>query len=164
MDFCRWGAWAQVAEWLMAADCKSAAPWSYGGSNPPLCTITTVVRDQLSGVRTNAGDCGGLRTVMRSELENEARLDRDSVEMADRDQAKRSGSDLEKRYPLALLLYAVLAALVWFTMDAGKILIHGKPVDLRLVPLIVIGGLALRTVVALQADKIRRSSEKGGGS
>ena len=34
-----WG-WecAQVAEWLMAADCKSAAPRSYGGSNPPLCT------------------------------------------------------------------------------------------------------------------------------
>ena len=31
--------WAQVAERLMAADCKSAAPWSYGGSNPPLCTI-----------------------------------------------------------------------------------------------------------------------------
>ena len=30
---------AQVAERLMAADCKSAAPWSYGGSNPPLCTI-----------------------------------------------------------------------------------------------------------------------------
>jgi hypothetical protein len=29
---------AQVAEWLMAADCKSAALWSYGGSNPPLCT------------------------------------------------------------------------------------------------------------------------------
>ena len=22
----------------MAADCKSAALWSYGGSNPPLCT------------------------------------------------------------------------------------------------------------------------------
>ena len=32
------GSFAQVAEWLMAADCKSAAPWSYGGSNPPLCT------------------------------------------------------------------------------------------------------------------------------
>ena len=29
---------AQVAEWLMAADCKSAALRSYGGSNPPLCT------------------------------------------------------------------------------------------------------------------------------
>ena len=33
---------AQVAERLMAADCKSAAPWSYGGSNPPLCTMTMV--------------------------------------------------------------------------------------------------------------------------
>src|ERR1700759_4020111 len=32
------GVCAQVAERLMAADCKSAAPWSYGGSNPPLCT------------------------------------------------------------------------------------------------------------------------------
>jgi copper oxidase (laccase) domain-containing protein len=31
--------YAQVAEWLMAADCKSAALMSYGGSNPPLCTI-----------------------------------------------------------------------------------------------------------------------------
>ena len=29
---------AQVAERLMAAGCKPAAPWSYGGSNPPLCT------------------------------------------------------------------------------------------------------------------------------
>jgi hypothetical protein len=27
----------------MAADCKSAAPWSYGGSNPPLCTICFVI-------------------------------------------------------------------------------------------------------------------------
>ena len=32
----------QVAEWLMAADCKSAAPWSYGGSNPPLSTSFAV--------------------------------------------------------------------------------------------------------------------------
>ena len=38
------GLWAQVAERLMAADCKSAAPWSYGGSNPPLCT-TIVISD-----------------------------------------------------------------------------------------------------------------------
>ena len=32
------GCWAQVAERLMAADCKSATHSSYGGSNPPLCT------------------------------------------------------------------------------------------------------------------------------
>ena len=28
----------------MAADCKSAAPWSYGGSNPPLSTSFAAVR------------------------------------------------------------------------------------------------------------------------
>jgi hypothetical protein len=33
-------------------------------------------------------------------------------------------------------------------------------VELRLVPLIVIGGLALRTVLARQAEKIRRQGEK----
>jgi hypothetical protein len=37
----------------------------------------------------------------------------------------------------------------------------GKPVELRLVPLMILGGLALRTVVALQADRIRRDGEKG---
>jgi hypothetical protein len=72
----------------------------------------------------------------------------------------RSGSDLEKRFPLALAMYAVLAALVWFTMDAGKVDVFGKPVELRLVPLIIIGGLALRTVLARQAEKIRRGGEK----
>jgi hypothetical protein len=99
---------------------------------------------------------------MRSGLENEARLKIDSVEEAGRDRAERSGSDLEKRYPLAIGLYAVLAVLVWFTMDAGKVMVYGKPVDLRLVPLIILGGLALRTFLAVQADKIRRSGEKGG--
>ena len=73
----------------------------------------------------------------------------------------RAGSDLQKKYPVALALYAVLALLVWFTMDAGKALIHGKPVDMRLLPLIVIGGLALRTVLAVQADRIRRDGDKG---
>jgi hypothetical protein len=71
----------------------------------------------------------------------------------------RSGSDLQWRFPLALAMYAVLAALVWFTMDAGKLDVFGKQVEMRLVPLIIIGGLALRTVLASQADKIRH----GGG-
>ncbi|HZB87244.1 MAG TPA: hypothetical protein VE291_01165 [Terracidiphilus sp.] len=74
----------------------------------------------------------------------------------------RTGSDLARRYPAALALYAVLAGLVWFTMDAGKVLVGGKPVELRLLPLIVIGGLALRTVLAVKADRIRRGSEEKG--
>ena len=79
----------------------------------------------------------------------------------DRETSKRSGSDLARRYPVALALYVVLGLLVWFTMEAGKILVMGKPVDLRLVPLMVLGGLALRTVVARQADRIRGGGEKG---
>ena len=80
-----------------------------------------------------------------------------------REQGKRSGSDLQKRYPVALALYAVLAVLVWFTMDAGKVLVWGKPVELRLLPLIILGGLALRTVLAVQADRIRRNGEGKDG-
>ena len=60
------GSWAQVAERLMAADCKSAAPWSYGGSNPPLCTTSLMV---LSCALEGAGR-------MRSEAEQE-RIDRE---------------------------------------------------------------------------------------
>jgi len=70
-----------------------------------------------------------------------------------------TGSELERKYWVALVLYGVLAALVWFTMSEGKVLVWGKPVDLRLVPLIILGGLALRTVLALQADRIRRRGE-----
>jgi hypothetical protein len=71
-----------------------------------------------------------------------------------------SGSELDRKYWAALALYAVLALLVWFTMDAGKVQVMGRPVELRLVPLIVIGGLALRTVLARHAEKIRRAGEK----
>ena len=75
--------------------------------------------------------------------------------------ANSTGSDLERKFWIAMALYGVLALLAWFTMDASKVMVMGRPVELRLVPLIVIGGLALRTVLALQADKIRRSGDKG---
>jgi hypothetical protein len=71
-----------------------------------------------------------------------------------------SGADLDRKFGVAMALYAVLAALAWFTMDKSSVLVDGRPVDLRLVPLIVIGGLALRTVLARQAEKIRRQGEK----
>ena len=41
-----------------------------------------------------------------------------------------------------MALYAILAALAWLTMGEGAVLVYGRPVDIRLVPLIVIGGLA----------------------
>jgi hypothetical protein len=74
----------------------------------------------------------------------------------------RTGSDLDRKYWVALGLYAVLAVLVWFTMGEGKVLVMGRAVELRLVPLIVIGGLVLRTVLARQAERIRRGGNEGG--
>ncbi|MGA3010544.1 MAG: hypothetical protein ABSD72_09815 [Terracidiphilus sp.] len=73
-----------------------------------------------------------------------------------RESLKSAGSNLDRKYWIALGLYGVLAGLAWFTMDAGKVLVWGKPVELRLLPLIVIGGMVLRTVLARHAEKIRR--------
>jgi len=73
-----------------------------------------------------------------------------------------TSSGLERKYWVALLLYGALAVLVWFTMDAGTVQVDGRPVQVRLLPLVVIGGLALRTVLARHADRIRRDGEKGG--
>jgi hypothetical protein len=74
--------------------------------------------------------------------------------------ANLSGKDLDRKFWAAMAMFAVLALLAWFTMGDGFVLVHGRPVELRLVPLMVIGGLALRTVLARQAEKIRRSGEK----
>ena len=67
-----------------------------------------------------------------------------------------SNADLDRKFWAAMAMFAVLAVLVWFTMGEGTVLVFGRPVEMRLVPLIVIGGLALRTVLARQAEKIRR--------
>jgi hypothetical protein len=69
------------------------------------------------------------------------------------------GSEIDRKYWAAMVLFAGLAVLVWFTMDAGKVLVFNRPVELRLVPLIIIGGLALRTVLARYAEKIRKDSQ-----
>jgi hypothetical protein len=68
-----------------------------------------------------------------------------------------SGGDLDRKFWVAMALFVGLAVLVWLTMGEGSMLVLGRPVELRLVPLIVIGGLVLRTVLARQAEKIRRS-------
>jgi hypothetical protein len=86
-----------------------------------------------------------------------------------REGSQSSDSDLDRKFWLAIALFGVLAVLVWFTVGEGKVLVLGKPVDIRLVPMVVIGGLALRTVLARHAEKIRRgviagARDKGGNT
>ncbi len=95
---------------------------------------------------------------MRSGLQNAER--REEIDGAGPPVDLRAGDDLQRRFPIALALYAVLALLVWFSMDAGKMMVMGRPVELRMVPLAVIAGLAVRTVLARQADRIRRGGKE----
>ncbi|MGC1464092.1 MAG: hypothetical protein WA802_17975 [Terracidiphilus sp.] len=75
-----------------------------------------------------------------------------------------SAAEMDRKFWIALVAFAGLALLVWFTIGEGKVLVFGKPVELRLLPLIVIGGLALRTVLARSAEKIRRDGSEGGNT
>jgi hypothetical protein len=70
-----------------------------------------------------------------------------------------AGSDSDRKFWAAMAVYAVLAGLAWFTLGEGSIFVGGKPVELRILPLLILGGLALRTVLARQADKIRRGGD-----
>jgi hypothetical protein len=71
---------------------------------------------------------------------------------------------LDRKFWVALVLYAVVAVLAWFTLGEGKVLVGGRLVEIRLLPMVVLGGLALRTVIAHQADKIRRGGDSGDGT
>ena len=73
--------------------------------------------------------------------------------------AAESGAELERKAKIAFGLYVVLGVVAWFTLD-GTVLVYGRPVELRLVPLIVLGGLAARTLLAVKAEKIRRASSQ----
>ena len=70
------------------------------------------------------------------------------------------GISLEKKYRVALVLYAGLAILSWFTLDA-RIPVGGRLVEMKFIPLVIIGGFALRTMVAMRAEKIRREGQEG---
>jgi hypothetical protein len=95
---------------------------------------------------------------MRQGQRPEARVELDGKSL------KRADSDLDRRFWAAMALYGVLAALCWFTLGEGAIFVEGKPVEIRLLPMVLFGALALKTVLARQAEKIRRGGDGEGGS
>ncbi len=59
--------------------------------------------------------------------------------------------------------YGILAVAVWFSFGAGTVFAFGREIELRWIPLFVIGTFAFRTWMARAADKIRQSSEGEAG-
>ena len=72
-----------------------------------------------------------------------------------------SGAASEKKFWIAIVLYGVLAILAWYTIGAGSVDVNGKQVQVRLVPLVILGVLALRTLLGRHADRIRREEQEG---
>ena len=79
--------------------------------------------------------------------------------MRETESETRTASELEKKYWIALALYALLAVAAWFTIGEGKIAVLGKMVDMRWIPIFVLAMFAFRTVMAMQADRLRRGSK-----
>jgi hypothetical protein len=72
---------------------------------------------------------------------------------------RKPDRDRDRKFWIALGLFGVLAVVIWFTLGEGTALVFGRPVEIRLIPLFVIGTFVLRTIVAREADKVRRRSE-----
>ena len=65
----------------------------------------------------------------------------------------------ERRFYVALGMYAVLAVLVWTTISYTPIRIEGRVIDFRVIPSLILGLFALRTVLFRQAERIRTGSK-----
>ena len=91
------------------------------------------------------------------------RDDRQNVEVAGQARKKvepgSGGLEMAQKYHVALALYAVLAVLVWFTMGEGKVQVFGRLIEVRWIPIFVLATFAFRTVMAMQAHRIRNRGE-----
>ena len=81
---------------------------------------------------------------------------REEPQPGERRDLKGASSDLDRKYWIALALYGMLALLAWFTLGEGKVLVGNRLVEIRLLPLVVLGGFVLKTFLARHAEKIRR--------
>jgi hypothetical protein len=71
-----------------------------------------------------------------------------------------TGNEMERKYRIALALYGVLAVVAWFTIGEGSVPVFGKMIEIRWIPVFVLATFAFRTVMAMQADRIRRKDSQ----
>lgn len=70
-----------------------------------------------------------------------------------------TGHDLERKFWPAMALFAILGVVVWFTVGDGTFAFRDRQIEIRWIPLFIIGTFVFRTVMAREADKIRRRSQ-----
>jgi hypothetical protein len=68
-------------------------------------------------------------------------------------------SKADRKFWTAMGMFAVLAVVIWFTVGDGSTIVFGKQVEIRWIPLFVIGTFVFRAYIAREADKIRRNGE-----
>jgi sorbitol-specific phosphotransferase system component IIC len=76
--------------------------------------------------------------------------------MAERERINGGAGKLERKYWLALVMYGVLAVLAWFTIGEGRVEVFGRLIEVRWIPVFVLATFAFRTVMAMQAERVRR--------
>jgi hypothetical protein len=65
----------------------------------------------------------------------------------------------QKRFFVAMGVYAALALLAWFVMDASTVPVGSGRLSLRGLTLILLGFFAARTILHWNADRIRAQKE-----
>jgi len=65
-----------------------------------------------------------------------------------------------KRFYVALAIYAVLAVLIWVTMDDVPLPVGNGQVGIRSLTLIVLALFAVRTVLHFRAEQIREQQDE----
>jgi len=66
---------------------------------------------------------------------------------------------VSKKLLVALAVYAALALLAWFTLDAS-IPVSGREVPLRTVTLVILGLFAVRTLLHAQRERIEQGRDR----
>jgi hypothetical protein len=67
--------------------------------------------------------------------------------------------DQQKRFYVALALYAVLALLVWFAMDGSSVPVGNGQVSIRGLTYALLAFFAARTILHWNAERIRAEKE-----